>query len=247
MGVPSPDADESFGLLRMEARLGEFDVLPVQAKAAHVAIPKVMVVSPVLLYREGLAASLSGDGRVEVIATTDPAAATAEALATTPDAVLFDATGEEALAMARQLKRTDPSIVLVGFGISETAVAAVACAEAGLAAFIDEEGSVDSLVSTTLSALRGEFCCSPRVTAQLCERLAALASASRAAPSAAADSLTTREKQIAALVSEGLSNKEIALGLRIGPATVKNHVHNILDKLGVRRRAAIAARVSEAK
>jgi DNA-binding NarL/FixJ family response regulator len=40
-----------------------------------------------------------------------------------------------------------------------------------------------------------------------------------------------------------MSNKEIAQGLRIGPTTVKNHVHNILDKLNVRRRAAIPVRV----
>lgn len=149
--------------------------------------------------------------------------------------------------MARELKRTDHNIVLVGFGISETAAAAVACVEAGLAGFIDEDGSIDALVNTTLSALRGEFHCSPRVTAHLCKRLAALANANTAGLLTAAHSLTPRERQIASLVSNGLSNKEIALGLRIGPATVKNHVHNILDKLGVRRRAAIAARVNEAR
>ena len=79
------------------------------------------------------------------------------------------------------------------------------------------------------------------------ERLAALATANASGLVAPANSLTPRERQIASLVSKGLSNKEIALGLRIGPATVKNHVHNILDKLGVRRRAAIAACVSEAR
>jgi DNA-binding NarL/FixJ family response regulator len=204
-----------------------------------------MIVSPVLLCREGLAASLSRDPRMIVVATTDPSRAQAKALASAPDAVLLDATSEGSLTLAKQLRRTDQNIVVVGFGISESAAAAVACAEAGLAGFIDEEGSIDALVSTTLSALRGEFHCSPRVTAQLCERLAALANVKSAGLIASANSLTPRERQIASLVSKGLSNKEIALGLRIGPATVKNHVHNILDKLGVRRRAAIAARVSE--
>jgi len=47
------------------------------------------------------------------------------------------------------------------------------------------------------------------------------------------------------MVADGLSNKEIAQGLKIGPATVKNHVHSILDKLKVKRRAAIAGRVLE--
>jgi len=215
-----------------------------QSSASDLPVPKVMVVSSVLLYREGLAASLSADGRMEVVGVTDPAHAALEALACTPEAVLLDATGEGALAMARQLKRLDGEIVLVGFGISDSAAAAVACAEAGLAGFIDENGSIDALVNATISALHGEFRCSPRVTAILCERLATLANgdATRAATAA---SLTPRELEVASLVSEGLSNKEIALGLRIGPATVKNHVHNILDKLGVRRRAAIAARVTQ--
>lgn len=222
-------------------------VRPHQPNAIDGRLPKVMVVSSVLLYREGLAASLSADGRLQVMAITDPIHAASEAQTCAPDAVLFDATGTEALEMARRLKRLDGSIVLVGFGISNSVEHAVACAEAGLAGFIDENGSIDALVHATLCALQGEFSCSPRVTAILCERLATLANGDTRLAETAASSLTPREREIASLVSEGLSNKEIALGLRIGPATVKNHVHNILDKLGVRRRAAIATRVCEAR
>jgi two-component system nitrate/nitrite response regulator NarL len=233
--------------LKWEAQMGEFDfVAGPHPNPAPSRTPRVMIVSPVLLYREGLAASLSSDGRMDVVATTDPAGASAKALHCVPDAVLFDATGGDALELARHLRRSHSDMVLVGFGISDTTASAVACAEAGLGGFIDEDGSIDALVTTTQSALRGEFRCSPRVSAILCERLAALANADPLRPAAGACSLTPRERQIASLVSEGLSNKEIALGLQIGPATVKNHVHNILDKLGVRRRAAIATRVSEA-
>jgi two-component system, NarL family, nitrate/nitrite response regulator NarL len=51
--------------------------------------------------------------------------------------------------------------------------------------------------------------------------------------------LTERENEIAGLVRQGLSNKEIAQRLRISPATVKNHVHNILEKLELTSRGAI--------
>jgi DNA-binding NarL/FixJ family response regulator len=78
------------------------------------------------------------------------------------------------------------------------------------------------------------------VTTILCNRLARLANRE----SQPHHSLTPRELEIAGMIAEGLSNKEIAKGLHIGPTTVKNHVHNILDKLNVRRRAAIANRVS---
>ena len=225
--------------------MGQVDSIASDGKSnsTDLPIPRVMVVSSVLLYREGIAASIDTDGRMEVLAITDQPHAIAEAQARRPDAILFDATSEEALATARKLKRQNPSIILVGFGISNTAEAAVSCAEAGASGFIDENGSIDALVRTTLSALDGEFCCSPRVTAILCERLAAIASGN--AYSAPVTSLTPRELEIASLISDGLSNKEIARDLRIGPATVKNHVHNILDKLGVRRRAAIASRVPQ--
>jgi len=210
-------------------------------------LPTVMIVSPVLLYREGLAASLEANGRLPVISVADPAHATSQATACHPDAVLFDASSEAALELARQLKQLSEQLILVGFGVSESASDVVACAEAGLDGFVDQNGSIDQLVQNVIGALHGEFRCSPRVTAILCERLANLAHANTSRPAAVSSpSLTPREREIASLVSEGLSNKEIALGLRIGPATVKNHVHNILDKLGVRRRATIAARVHEA-
>ena len=217
-----------------------------RASVSAPPLPQVMIVSSVLLYREGLAASLIADGRLNVVAITDPARASTEATTCHPDAVVFDASGDEALAMARHLKRLDEHIILVGFGISNSTQHVVACAEAGLAGFIDENGSIDALVQTIAGALQGEFKCSPRITAILCERLASLAGRDECGVTDPRVLLTPREREIASLVSEGLSNKEIALGLRIGPATVKNHVHNILDKLGVRRRAAIAAKVTEA-
>jgi DNA-binding NarL/FixJ family response regulator len=58
--------------------------------------------------------------------------------------------------------------------------------------------------------------------------------------------LTQREREIVALLEQGLSNKEIARSLQIGYATVKNHVHSILSKLQVRRRGEAAARAYRA-
>jgi DNA-binding NarL/FixJ family response regulator len=53
--------------------------------------------------------------------------------------------------------------------------------------------------------------------------------------------LTRREREIMPVIAQGLTNKEIARSLGLGPATIKNHVHNILEKLGLRRRGEIAA------
>jgi two-component system, NarL family, nitrate/nitrite response regulator NarL len=117
----------------------------------------------------------------------------------------------------------------------------IACAEAGISAFVAREGTAEDLVAAVHQAMRGELVCSPRVTALLFDRVAAL-SAERTT-SIPTDALTEREKEIIPLVEQGLSNKEIARQLRVGAATVKNHVHNILEKLQVRRRGEVAARL----
>ena len=205
------------------------------------ASPRVVIVSDVLLYREGLAASLARDGRLEVIAALGASDAPEALEELSPDALLLDASMERGLVLARRIRSDFPELRVVGFGIAVGAASLIACAESGLAAFVDCNGTVAELVSAVHGALRGELSCSPRVTAMMCDRLASLAGAT----TESGEPLTRREREVAALVAEGLSNKEIAIDLRIGPATVKNHVHNILDKLKVRRRAAIAGRMRE--
>lgn len=201
--------------------------------------PRIVIVSDVVLYREGLGASLARDARLNVVELVNSRAALPAISRILPDAVLIDGGIAESLALARTIWASVPAVRIVGFGIAGDADKIVACAESGLAAFVDRDGSIDELVRAVLSALKGELACSPKVTALMCERLAHLsAGGQRPEP------LTRREREIALLVGEGLSNKEIARDLRIGPSTVKNHVHNILEKLRVRRRSAISHQLS---
>lgn len=212
------------------------------ADALAAAAPRVIIVSGVLLYREGLAASLACDGRLEVLAKVGVADAVDTVAVHRPDAVLIDATLEEGRPLGRRLHASWPKTPLIGFGISGDSSSFIACAEAGFSAFVGCHGTIDHLVAAVVGALRGELLCSPRFASMLCDRLAALAGEQTKVE----DSLTPRERQVAALVVEGRSNKEIAIVLRIGPATVKNHVHNILDKLKICRRAGIASRLYQA-
>jgi DNA-binding NarL/FixJ family response regulator len=79
------------------------------------------------------------------------------------------------------------------------------------------------------------------VATTLLRRIAA--PAPRPAPRLETTALTAREQQIVELIAEGLSNKEIGRRLYIEVATVKNHVHNILEKLQVSRRGEAVARL----
>jgi DNA-binding NarL/FixJ family response regulator len=129
---------------------------------------------------------------------------------------------------------------ILALGVPDEEDDVIACAEAGVAGYVMREDSLDALVVAIESVVRDEMLCSPRAAAALMRRVRVL-SAER--QEALGQKLTRRELEIVALIDEGLSNKAIAQRLCIELATVKNHVHNILEKLDVSRRAEAAARV----
>jgi two-component system, NarL family, nitrate/nitrite response regulator NarL len=192
--------------------------------------PRVLVISDTLLYREGIARGLALDEKLLVAGVTTGREALAMMTEVAADAVLLDTAAPDALAVARMLKLTWPGVAVIGFGVGDDANS-LACAEAGLVGFVGRDGTLAELATAVERALAGEVRCSPKLAALLCERVAALAGRMGDVP------------QIADLVADGLSNKEIAIELRIGPATVKNHIHNILEKLHVPRRGAIGSRL----
>lgn len=218
------------------ADVAEREQMPERAGGGVSAPIPVIVISDVLLHREGVAAALAQRPPIRVLATGAAGDAVALARAHRPRAALIDVPGRDALALVPRLRNAAPELVLVGFGIGDDELG-LACAEAGITGFVGRDGTLADLADTVRRALAGELGCSPQLAALMCRRLAVLAG--RPAGSA----LSPREREVERLVADGLSNKEIAQKLAIGPATVKNHVHNILDKLALRRRSAIAARM----
>jgi DNA-binding NarL/FixJ family response regulator len=208
---------------------------------AEKARPRIFVLSDVRLYREGLAWSLSQRPEIEVIGALAPSeGAIAQIVGSSVTAVLLDFSMAGALDIPKTLNRISPEIKIVAFAVNEVDHELIACAEAGVAGFVTRDGSVDDLVRAIMNTLRGEVVCSPHIAGVLFRRLAAHSEARRELHDQPA--LTQRECEIAELVNAGRSNKEIARLLQIKPATVKNHVHNILEKLRVNRRGEAAAR-----
>jgi two-component system nitrate/nitrite response regulator NarL len=211
---------------------------PIGTVAANQA--RIFILSDVRLYREGLAWSLSQRPEVEMIGAAAPSeGALAEIVSSAPTAVLLDFAMPEALNLPKELNRLIPGVKVIAFAASEVDHELIACAEAGIAGFVTRDASVDDLVASIRNALRGEVVCSARIAGLLFQRVAAL-SEPKHGPSNIPP-LTRREREVAVLVNEGMSNKEIARSLQIGFATVKNHVHNILEKLQVSRRGDAAA------
>ncbi|HET6763958.1 MAG TPA: response regulator transcription factor [Longimicrobiaceae bacterium] len=209
----------------------------------------VLVVTEVCLYREGLAQSLSRHTGVRVVATAADSDGALRSLASEPvDVVLLDlhSVGSAAVVTAAAARR--PPAAVVALGVREVEDEVLGCAAAGVAGYVPQHGSVDDLVLAIECAARGELRVTPRMAATLFQRIATLSNAAPVLggpPAGAADGLTPREREIAALLDSGISNKEIARRLGIGLSTVKNHVHHILEKLRVGRRGAAAACLRE--
>jgi two-component system, NarL family, nitrate/nitrite response regulator NarL len=201
-------------------------------------VTRVFVVAHVRLYREGLADLLARAGFDVVGTGVDADSCSAALSAAQPDIVLLDVVGAADVAAIRQLVSALPGAAVVVFGLSGSNNGVLACAEAGARGYVTRDQSGDGLVEVLKSVARDEALCSPRIAAALMKRVAALAPPG---PAEAEVRLTRREFEIATLVEQGLSNKEIAQRLVIEVATVKSHMHNILEKLKATRRADAAA------
>lgn len=157
-----------------------------------------------------------------------------------PDAVLLDMALPGCLKLPTAL-RTEPPVRFVAFAVTDVDDGIVACAESGISGYVGKDGSLEDLVLAVQAALRGEVLCPPQIAGALFRRLATLGSTFP--PNPRALGLTRRQLEIIELIDKGRSIKEIARDLRIDPATVKNHVHNLLEKLHVHRRAEAAAMI----
>jgi len=200
---------------------------------------RVFVASDVRVYREGISRLIATAGSLELVG----AAATGESLprlrrGARPDVVLVDAIERVELVLTLEIASAAGDAPVVAL-VAPERQDLLALAGAGVSGFLSWEASPEQLVESLERAARGESPCSEDVADALLRRV-------RQNPGrffASKGCLTEREAQIAALVADGLSNKAIASRLSIELATVKNHVHSILEKLRVHSRGEAAAKL----
>lgn len=206
---------------------------------------ELLIVANVRFYCEGLAEILSRSPGLRVAGmATDVEGLFPLLAAGDAQIVLLDAALPDAIHGVRRIASAAPHVKIVALALPETDRDVIAWAEAGLAGYVSRDRSISDLIATVESVARGELVCPPRVAAALLRRVGVLAHwgrIERAEPNGA--QLTFREREIATLIELGLSNKEIAYRLGIQLATIKTHVHHILEKLRVRRRIQIPASV----
>lgn len=188
---------------------------------------RVLVVDDHQLLTQALFAALDGEDGIEVVG----AAGSVEegcslAASRLPDVVLMDhrlpdGNGVEA-ARAIRAERPDTKVVMLTATTDDEVL--VAAIEAGCSGYITKHRSVAELVAAVRSAHAGEVLISPAMLARLLPKL-------RPQPRGVAE-LSVREREVLTLVAEAMTTPDIAKALYLSQHTVRNHIQNILNKLG---------------
>ena len=209
---------------------------------------RVCLVDDQMLVRAGIRSLLELSDSVEVIAeAVDADSAIAIIPQVKPDVVLLDMQmpGKLGLEVLRELGPRGllpPTVILTTFDDDQYVLAGL---QAGARGYLLKDVSLDQLVDAIKAVAAGGTLVKPAVTQRLLSGLSHLEN--KFAALDVPDHLTERETEILRLMSAGYSNKEIARALDVAEGTVKNHVSNILSKLGVRDRTRAVLKGFELK
>ncbi len=196
---------------------------------------KIMIVDDHPVVRSGMGTMLLAFDDLELIGeASSGSAALAKCQQGLPDVILMDVVmpGMDGLETTRAILDRYPSvkiIMLTSFTIEDMVQDAL---EAGAIGYILKNVSIDHLVEAVRSAYNGQPTLSPEATLSLVK--------SKTGPLDLKPDLTAREKQVLALMAEGLSNEEIADRLVISQATARHHVSACIRKLGAANRTDAA-------
>ena len=194
------------------------------------------------LMRMGFRMVLEAEEDIAVVGeASDGTSALAQAKALHPDVILMDVRmpGMNGIEATERIARECPGtrvLILTTFDLDEYAFAGL---RAGASGFLLKDTRPAELAEAIRTVASGEAVVSPRITQRMLEMFASSLPNSGTPAQASdprIDSLTPREKEILVLMSQGMSNAEIAAHLVVSATTVKTHVGNVLAKLDVRDR-----------
>jgi two-component system, NarL family, nitrate/nitrite response regulator NarL len=212
---------------------------------------RIALIHPNKLFRECLSYYLSQAVTIGVVYTASQLEKTEEQLTLDrPDIIVlgfdvFNGYVNDQFVGNRALPSESKRLVIE---VPETEEDVIYCIEkVGAHGYLHRGASSDDLLSHIRAIMNGETLCSPRIANLVFCRMSNLARRVEELGPVNGKCLTKREAEIAELIENGLSNKEIAVRLHVEVSTVKNHVHNILDKLKAHDRRSAVQHLKEQK
>lgn len=206
----------------------------------------VIVLTPVRLLGDGLAACFSSRHDLCVLSVLNDLASLRDALAASKvDVVLIDVTQGIDFFDVRSIAAEWPEVALVALGLNEQRQEVIQCGRAGFAGYVARDASIDMLCQSLSEAVAGRLACPPEISGSLLRALFRKDPREEESPDSEL-ALTRRESEVLQLLGRGLTNKEIGSELFLSVATVKHHVHHILEKLNLSRRTQAMQRVRNA-
>jgi DNA-binding NarL/FixJ family response regulator len=207
---------------------------------------RVMLVDDQTLVRKGVRSLLELADDIDVVAeAADGQAAIDQIDDVRPDVLMLDMRmpGKSGLDVMEELQaRNDlpPTLILTTFDDDELLLAGI---RAGARGYLLKDVGLEELLSGVRTVAEGKTLVKPAVTERLMKGLREMRTefSSLSQP----DPMTDRETEILRLMAGGYSNKEIAGALNVAEGTVKNHVSNILSKMGVRDRTRAVLKALE--
>lgn len=209
---------------------------------------RVLLVDDQALFREALGTLLEVRPEIDVVGEAGDGGAALDRVAELrPDVVLMDLHMPvlDGVATTRRLRVEHPEVRVLALTTFDDDEDVFAALRAGAVGYLLKDVSSDRLVEALLAAVRGESVLQPSVAAKVVARFARLPDdlgdvAPRPQPLVVP--LSERELEVLRLLADGRSNREIAGSLYLAEGTVKNHVTNVLAKLGARDRTQAALR-----
>jgi two-component system nitrate/nitrite response regulator NarL len=206
---------------------------------------RILLIEDNRLLREGIAAMLDGQGDFEVVARAEDGNAVSQLkkLKKSPDIILLDLglEKEDSLKLMAELLEEVPEARIIAMDIFPEQLDIVEFVKAGGSGFILKNAPSSDYIKTIRAVAAGSKVLPPALTSSLFTQIVeSVLKTGNGIPSNSIQ-LTSREREVVALISEGLSNKDIAERLHIATHTVKSHIHNILEKLALNTRLQIAA------
>ena len=206
---------------------------------------RVLLADDQALFREALATLLGARAEVTVVGEAgNGAEALVRSAELRPDVVLMDLHMPvlDGIAAIRRLRAEQPGVRVLALTTFDDDEDVFAALRAGAVGYLLKDVSGDRLVEALLAAARGESVLQPSVAARVVARFAELPDDAPPRPQPLVVPLSDRELEVLRLLADGGSNREIAAALFLAEGTVKNHVTNVLAKLGARDRTQAALR-----